>query len=228
MFTGFPWNLWAYSTSTINEFLQILNIIGLHSYNLLVITLFSLPAIIFLKVNKFKKYTILSIGIFSVFALFIFGNYEININKKNLEVIENKIYVKIISPNFDLKYGLSQKQIEERFKKIIKYSDPIKDKETLFVWPEGVFSGYSYDEILIFKNMMVNNFSDKHLIILGTNKLDKNTGKYFNSMLVVNKHFEIIQRYDKTRLVPFGEFLPFENFLNKFGLKKITEGHGSF
>ena len=76
--------------------------------------------------------------------------------------------------------------------------------------------------------MMVNNFSDKHLIILGTNKLDKNTGKYFNSMLVVNKHFEIIQRYDKTRLVPFGEFLPFENFLNKFGLKKITEGHGSF
>ena len=78
------------------------------------------------------------------------------------------------------------------------------------------------------KNMMVNNFSDKHLIILGTNKLDKNTGKYFNSMLVVNKHFEIIQRYDKTRLVPFGEFLPFENFLNKFGLKKITEGHGSF
>ena len=96
LFTGFPWNLWAYSTSTINEFLQILNIIGLHSYNLLVITLFSLPAIIFLKVNKFKKYTILSIGIFSVFALFIFGNYEININKKNLEVIENKIYVKII------------------------------------------------------------------------------------------------------------------------------------
>ena len=26
----------------------------------------------------------------------------------------------------------------------------------------------------------------------------------------------------------FGEFLPFESLLNKFGLKKITEGHGSF
>ena len=26
----------------------------------------------------------------------------------------------------------------------------------------------------------------------------------------------------------FGEFLPLENFLNKFGLKKITEGYGSF
>ena len=30
------------------------------------------------------------------------------------------------------------------------------------------------------------------------------------------------------KLVPFGEFLPYEKFLNNFGLKKITEGHGSF
>ena len=34
LFTGFPWNLWAYSTSWANEILQIINIIGLHSYNL--------------------------------------------------------------------------------------------------------------------------------------------------------------------------------------------------
>ena len=39
---------------------------------------------------------------------------------------------------------------------------------------------------------------------------------------------EILQEYKKIKLVPFGEFLPFENYLNKIGLKKITEGHGSF
>ena len=32
----------------------------------------------------------------------------------------------------------------------------------------------------------------------------------------------------KKKLVPFGEFLPFENILNRIGLKKITHGHGSF
>ena len=45
---------------------------------------------------------------------------------------------------------------------------------------------------------------------------------------MINNNFEIIQSYDKLKLVPFGEFLPFEKLLNKFGLKKITEGHGSF
>ena len=39
---------------------------------------------------------------------------------------------------------------------------------------------------------------------------------------------EIIQEYKKQKLVPFGEFLPFENILKKIGLKKITEGYGSF
>ena len=47
-------------------------------------------------------------------------------------------------------------------------------------------------------------------------------------MLILDNNFKIIDNYNKRKIVPFGEFLPFENFLNNFGLKKITEGHGSF
>ena len=47
--SGFPWNLWAYSWSWFTEILQILNYIGLYSFNLLVISLFMVPTILFLK-----------------------------------------------------------------------------------------------------------------------------------------------------------------------------------
>ena len=162
------------------------------------------------------------------FFLYIYGNYEINKNNELLEQNNEKFFVKVISPNFDLKYGLSKSEIEDRFKQLIRYSDPNKDQNTLFVWPEGVFSGYSFNEISIFKELIRKNFSNKHNIVFGANKLDPETGNFFNSMLVVNNRFEVIQSYNKRKLVPFGEFLPFKKILNNLGLKKITEGHGSF
>ena len=43
-----------------------------------------------------------------------------------------------------------------------------------------------------------------------------------------DSNFNIVAQYDKKKLVPFGEFLPLENFLNKIGMKKITPGYSSF
>ena len=226
--TGFPWNLWAYSTVWLNEITQIINLIGLYSYNLILITVFTSPVIIFFKISTTKKILYLTLITLAILGLFIFGNYEINKNKKRLDKINEKVFVKIISPNFDLKYGLTEEEIEERFKKLIRYSNPTKERKTLFIWPEGVFSGYSYEEISIFKELIAKNFSKNHTIIFGTNRLDLKSGNFYNSMLAVDNNFKIIQSYNKRKLVPFGEFLPFENLLNKFGLKKITEGHGSF
>ncbi len=226
--TGFPWNLWAYSSVSLNEIIQIVNLIGLYSYNLVLITVFTLPVIIFFRISTTKKLFYIILIFSAILSLFIFGNYEINKNKKKLERIDEKVFVKIVSPNFDLKYGLTKKQIEERFKKIIRYSNPNKDRKTLFIWPEGVFSGYSYEEIYIFRELIVKNFSKKHTIIFGANRIDQKSGNFYNSMLLVDNNFKIIQNYNKRKLVPFGEFLPFESYLNKFGLKKITEGHGSF
>ena len=40
IFTGFPWNLWAYSFSWSTEIIQILNPLGLFTFNLIVITIF--------------------------------------------------------------------------------------------------------------------------------------------------------------------------------------------
>ena len=226
--TGFPWNVWAYSLSWSTEILQILNLIGLYAFNLITVTLFTLPAILFFKVSIMKKTFVFATSSVLILIIYILGSYEINKNENNLKAVDKKVNVKIISPNFKLEYGLNMNQIEEKLKKIIRYSDPIRDKKTLFIWPEGVFSGYSYDDIVVFKNLINKNFSKKHHIIFGINKLDINTGQFFNSLLLVNNEFEIIKQYNKQKLVPFGEFLPFKKLFNIFGLKKITAGHRSF
>ena len=226
--TGFPWNIWAYSFSWNLEILQILNKIGLFAFNTLSITFFMIPVIFFLKITKIKKLTYLILSALTIFSFYIFGNYSINQNKDIIPLIENKMYVKVISPNFKLEYDLDKKEIEKRLKKLIRYSDPDQNLKTIFIWPEGVFSGYSFKEILTFKENFSKSFNENHNLIFGINRYDEAKKGFYNSLIIVNNDLEILGEYRKQKLVPFGEFLPFEKMLNFFGLKKITEGHGSF
>jgi len=228
--TGFPWNLWAYSWSWTIEILQTLNFLGLYAFNLLVITFFTIPAFLFFNNKTSKNIVIISVIFLFIFLTYIYGTFSINKNKGLINYLSstNKAYIKVVSPNFDLKYDTSIFEIENKIQKLIRFSDPDPKKETLFVWPEGVFTGFNYNEISQFSDMIKNNFSDNHFILLGINTLNRNSGKYFNSLIVINNKFEILYKYNKKKLVPFGEFLPFERVLSKIGLKKITEGHGSF
>ena len=76
IFTGFPWNLWAYSFSWSQESLQILSYIGIFSFNLIVITFFFLPAVAFFK--KKSKYLFIGFFIILVFSNYFYGSYKIN------------------------------------------------------------------------------------------------------------------------------------------------------
>ena len=228
--TGFPWNLWAYSWSWFTEVIQILNPIGVFAYNLLSITFFLIPAIFLFKKFKYKGVFTISI-ILLFFVNYMYGNYVLNANeiklKKNLEQ-NNFINIKIISPNFNLKYNLSSNQVDERLNKLIKYSDVKKNKKTLFIWPEGALSGKYFFEIKKYKKIINENFSNNHLIIFGVNTLDEKNNKFYNSFVIVDHNLNKIFQYNKIKLVPFGEFLPMQSLFEKLNLKKITEGIGSF
>ena len=49
IFTGFPWNLIAFSFSNSNYFIQILSSIGTYSFNLICISIFMIPALFYLR-----------------------------------------------------------------------------------------------------------------------------------------------------------------------------------
>ena len=58
--SGFPWNLIAYSWSWSLEIIQVISVIGTYSLNLISITIFSLPFILFVKTKYNKKFLFLS------------------------------------------------------------------------------------------------------------------------------------------------------------------------
>jgi len=226
--TGFPWNLIAYTWTWSSESIQILSLIGTYGLSILSLTFFCIPFLFFQK-KLYKKNII-----FLLLFLFIFtGNYFYGldkINKSNYHFDEN-VSIKIISPNLSLK-EYNQKSEISILKRLIKISDPEENQKTLFIWPEGIFYQSYLDELEKYKNLFSEKFSKNHLIVLGINNFinhsDLENRKYFNSLVVVNNKLEILSIYNKVNLVPFGEFLPFEKLLSKFGLKKITPGYSSF
>ena len=231
LFTGFPWNLWPYSLTTFPEFLQLTNKIGFFAFNLIIITMFCLPTLIFFK-NKKINFSILAVSFSLLFCNYFYGSIIINKystnNKSNYQKKLKEMNLKIISPNFDLKYNLNSDDVPQLIKKLIRSSDPNDSKETIFLWPEGVFTGYDFGDIYKFRSLIKNSFSKNHKIVFGINRYEKNLDSFFNSLVIINNDFDILYQYNKKKLVPFGEFLPFENILNKFGFKKITYGYGSF
>ena len=221
--TGFPWNIWSYSISWSTESLQILSTIGLFSLNILIITIFFLPSIFFFK-SKIK-YIFLCCFLILTFGNYFYGSYKTNSVIKDAD--SKKINFKIVSAGMKLSDFKDEKEVAL---KLIRYSEPDKKKKTIFIWPEGVFLSENFDQKKEIKDLFVKNFSENHLIIFGANT-SKNTSlgkKYFNSMIVVDRNFNFISKYNKKKLVPFGEFLPFEKLLNSIGFKKITPGYASF
>jgi len=221
--TGFPWNLWVYSFSWSIESLQVLSVIGLFSLNLLIVTIFFIPSIFFFKSKL--KYFFLSFFIVLIFSNYFYGSHKINSSPNNDH--SKKINFKIVSGGMDLSDFKDEKEVVS---KLIKYSEPNKGKKTIFIWPEGIFLNENFSQRKDIKDLFKKNFSENHLIIFGANTTKKTSSKekYFNSMIILDNNFNIISQYDKKKLVPFGEFLPFENVLDHIGLKKITPGYASF
>ena len=228
LLTGFPWNLMSYTWSWSIETIQILSIIGTYAFSLFSITFFCIPFLFFQK--KIVKKNIAFASIFVVFFIgnYLYGSYKIDNSSYKFD---NNINVKVISPNFSLKDYNTTNEVA-RLQRLIKISDPEKNRKTVFIWPEGIFYQSYLQDIKQYKSLFTDKFSENHLIILGinnfTNSSEINNQKYFNSLVILDHNLKILSLYNKVNLVPFGEFLPFEKTLSRFGIKKITPGYSSF
>ena len=226
--TGFPWNLIAFSFSNSIYFIQILSIIGTYSFNLICISLFTVPALFILR-NSRKEIMVCFFFILMSAGFLIFGHIK-NDNFNSLENVKNSYTIKAISSNISLDRFYSKQDELKIINELITLSDPEKKIPTIFLWPEGIIPDSYLRDMSIYKDLFLNNFGANDLIIMGLNSIETKNNKdlFYNSMAIFNNKLDLIAKYNKVNLVPFGEFTPFESILSLIGLKTVTNSYQSF
>ena len=227
--SGFPWNLIVYSWTNYLKSLQILSLIGTYSFNLISITIFLIPSVIFF--NKSFKFKFISIIFLLIILLsnHFFGYQKIK-NDEKLYTQFKDLKIKVISPKISIERFFQSNNEGIIINELIELSDPNIFHNTIFIFPEGALAGVSLNHLKKYSKMFSTKYSKDHLIIMGINTKKKinDSSKIYNSMVILDNKLNLITEYNKINLVPFGEFLPFEKFFKKFGLKKISYGYESF
>ncbi len=222
---GFPWNLIVFTWTDYLPFLQILSLIGTYTLNLLSITIFLIPLIILFNYKNLTKLLLLSFALLLIIINFIYGSLTLKDNQ-NVNILDPNFLIKIISPKINISRYFANESPENIISELIELSNPKDLEKTIFIFPEGIFSNIYLEDLSNYGYIFSKNYSENHKIIIGINS--RQESKVFNSLVLLDQNLNILSKYNKNKLVPFGEFLPFENFFKKFGLRKITRGYNSF
>ena len=226
--TGFPWNLIAYSFSENLKILSIISIIGTYGFNLFCISLFTSPAIFILRDSR-NNIVVCVLVLITPILMYTYGSvYQEKFFASGKTIYDYK--VRAIGSNISLDRFYTNIDTTAVIEDLIKISEPNLSEKIIFLWPEGILPGTSQEELIEYKWLFNQNFNKNHLLGLGINSQSYENGSqnYYNSFSLYDSELNLLNSYNKINLVPFGEFLPFENILSSIGLKTITNNYQSF
>ncbi|MDA9231206.1 apolipoprotein N-acyltransferase [Rickettsiales bacterium] len=235
LFSGFPWNLIGYQAVFSINFSQIASIIGIYGLSFLIILFATIPAIFFeicdnkLKFCKFSAQNLIIFLSSLIIFLSIFLWGASRINSTQLDLVENG-NVRIIQPNIEQNMKWDPEYKYNSFIKNIHLTNSYdKDDINYVIWSESSIPylvGNNSQQLL---NLIRRAVPRGGFVISGALRAEyknSNINKIFNSIIAVNEDGEIVDFYDKTHLVPFGEYIPLQEYLPF--ITKITNGAMSF
>ncbi len=228
IFTGFPWNLIAYSLSDNLEIIQVVSLLGTYAFNMLCVLFFASPAILFIRENR-KEIFICFFCLILPIIFYITGSSKIKLFQ-SLNLVQNDHIIRALGSNIDLERFYGSADTALVINELIDLSEPTLNKKIFFVWPEGIIPNINQLELKEYESLFEDKFNENHILGIGINSLeqDKGKNKYYNSFSFYDHEINLVTAYNKVNLVPFGEFLPFEKILSRIGLTSITNNYQSY
>ncbi len=226
--TGFPWNLIAYSFLNQLEIISITSLIGTYGFNLFCISLFCSPALLILR-GSYKEVIVFILFLVILISFYFYGNFY----KKKFYLSNNiklEYTIRVVGSNISLDRFYKDINPVQVIKELINISDPNLEEKIIFIWPEGIIPGIFQNELIEYKKLFKDKFNTNHLLAIGINSQDATDDSldYFNTLSVYDNELNLLSSYNKIKLVPFGEFLPFEKFFSRIGLKTVTNNYQSY
>jgi len=223
IFTGFPWNLsgsiWTFSDAMI----QPAALVGTYGLSLITIAAAASPATL---AQPIKKAAMPSLA----FAIILGGVWGWGTWRLSAAEDQNHpgIHLRIVQPNIaqadKWKSDLRPKHVRTLLDLSSRDSGV---RPTHIIWPETAVPYFVNREAGI-RSAMAAALPQGGALITGAPSATPREDQPFkvsNSVIVVDDQGSVSARYDKTHLVPFGEYVPFRSILP---LEKLTAGRADF
>lgn len=228
-FTGFPWNLIGYVWVESDPLRQSAALMGIYGVGLLTVFGAAAPAVLGGGGFRHRRpWMLVMTGIVLLSALWGWG-YQ-RIGERPVDGVPG-VRLRVVQPNIEQHLKWRTDKREQNFERHLTLSaGPGAKGVTHVIWPEAAVP-YYLDNDPVRRAMIANRLSDGQILLTGS--LRTGTGpttasKHWNGFLAIDGQGKVVSSYNKSHLVPFGEYLPFRPLLSYIGLETITRGLGDY
>jgi apolipoprotein N-acyltransferase len=235
--TGFPWNTYGYALTGPLALAQSAALIGIWGLTFLAVAIFATPALFADEREDTRRpWLPLIAGGVVLCALAAYGAMRL---ARTPPAFVDNVRLRIMQPNLqqDEKFNYAARQ--EVMKRYVALSDRstgpkstgVRDV-THLIWPESAFPFFLTREAEALAQI-ADLLPQGTVLITGAVRAPEPApgapiSKAYNSIYVIDHDGSVLSVYDKVHLVPFGEYLPFQEFLERLGLMQLTKVQGGF
>ena len=234
--TGFPWNAFGYALTEPLALAQTGSLIGLWGLTFLSVAIFASPAVLVDGRSRGRKPWIApALAVLVLVAMGIFGVVRLT----RLPTAFTNVRLRIMQPNLqqDVRFNYSAKA--EVMRKYLTLSDRASGPQStgvrdvnILIWPESAFPFFLTREPDAMAQIADLLPKGTVLITGAVRAPDLPPGikitRAYNSIYVIDHDGNVLSVYDKLHLVPFGEYLPYQDLMEKLGFEQLTKVQGGF